>query len=118
MRWRSPAETRPPNLFGATACPVTAEPSHMSEATGPTDDQLAAINAPTDRPRELLDARELPPPQPLKRTLELLTELDDGTLLVQLNDRAPQHLYPKLEDRGYRYDTIGEDPVVTAVWKP
>lgn len=105
----------------------------MSEATDPTDGRLAATDAPTDRPHKLLDARELPPPQPLKRTLELLAELDDETVLVQLNDRAPQHLYPKLEDRGYRYDTCGarsapedgsgnaatgEDPVVTAVWKP
>ena len=71
-------------------------------------------------------------PQPLTRTLERLAELDDETVLVQLNDRAPQHLYPKLADRGYQYDTqelpapledalepaSGGDPVVTAIWKP
>ncbi|WP_135822818.1 DUF2249 domain-containing protein [Halostella litorea] len=79
---------------------------------------LSGTDAPTDRPRETLDARELPPPQPLQRTLELLPELDDGTVLVQFNDRAPQHLYPKLADRGYEYETVGEDPVVTAIWKP
>jgi TusA-related sulfurtransferase len=101
----------------------------MSETTDRAADRLAATDAPTDRPTETLDARELPPPQPLKRTLERLTELGDETVLVQLNDRAPQHLYPKLQDRGYRYDTSersdlppdgsGDDaPVVTAVWKP
>lgn len=86
----------------------------MSDGT----DRLADTDAPTDRPREVLDVRELPPPEPLKGTLERLAELDDGTVLVQENDRAPQHLYPKLSDRGYRYETVGEEPVVTAIWRP
>ncbi|WP_135535785.1 DUF2249 domain-containing protein [Halostella pelagica] len=100
----------------------------MTGTTDPLEDQLASTDAPADRPRERLDARELPPPQPLKRTLELLAELDDETVLVQLNDRAPQHLYPKLGERGYQYGTFeteldegdgnGDGPVVTAVWKP
>ncbi|MDX1747446.1 MAG: DUF2249 domain-containing protein, partial [Halobacteriales archaeon] len=60
---------------------------------------------------------ELPPPQPLQNTLERLTELDTGTILVQLNDRAPQHLYPKLTDRGYEYETVEIDGVVvTVIW--
>jgi uncharacterized protein (DUF2249 family) len=62
-----------------------------------------------------LDVRELPPPKPLRRTLERLAELEDGTSLVQLNDRAPQHLYPKLEDRGYTYETDEEGDVVRTV---
>jgi uncharacterized protein (DUF2249 family) len=65
----------------------------------------------------MLDARELPPPQPLQRTLERLAELESETVLVQLNDRAPQHLYPKLEERGYAYETVERDDVVrTVVW--
>jgi uncharacterized protein (DUF2249 family) len=79
---------------------------------------LADTAAPSDRLRETLDARELPPPQPLKNTLELLADLDEETLLVQRNDRAPQHLYPKLEDRGYEYETVDDgDEVVTVVWR-
>lgn len=62
-----------------------------------------------------LDVRDLPPPQPLRRTLERLAELEDDTSLVQLNDRVPQHLYPKLEDRGYTYDTVDEGDVVRTV---
>ncbi len=27
------------------------------------------------------------------------------TVLIQCNDRAPQSCYPKLEDRGYSYET-------------
>ncbi|MFB6135454.1 MAG: DUF2249 domain-containing protein [Halobacteriaceae archaeon] len=75
--------------------------------------------APADRPRETLDVRDLPPPRPLRDTLESLADLDDGTVLLQVNDRAPQHLYPKLADRGYEYDTVETEAyVLTAVWRP
>jgi uncharacterized protein (DUF2249 family) len=80
-------------------------------------DVLAETDAPTEWSRETLDARELPPPQPLQRTLERLADIDDDTVLVQLNDRAPQHLYPKLEERGFAYETLETDDVVrTVIW--
>ena len=84
------------------------------------DDQLTAAlretDAPQNRPREVLDVRDLPPPQPLTNTLERVVDLDG--VLVQVNDRAPQHLYPKLTDRGYAYDTVETDAgVVTAIWR-
>ncbi|QZP39587.1 DUF2249 domain-containing protein [Halobaculum magnesiiphilum] len=81
-------------------------------------DIIAETAAPNDRHRETLDARELPPPQPLQNTLERLAEIGDDTVLVQLNDRAPQHLYPKLTDRGYEFETVETDSrVVTAIWR-
>lgn len=84
--------------------------SHRS-AVGRTD-------APTDRQRTVLDVRSLGPPEPLRRTLETLAELPDEDVLVQRNDRAPQFLYPKLEDRGYAYETVEtDDEVVTVVWR-
>jgi len=74
---------------------------------------------PTGRPTEELDVRSLGPPKPLKQTLETLPDLDDDVVLVQYNDRAPQHLYPKLADRGYEYETIERsEATVTAIWKP
>lgn len=80
---------------------------------------LAETGAPTDRSFETFDARDLPPPQPLQKTLERLADLDDSVVLVQRNDRAPQHLYPKLADRGYHYETVDPgDTVVTVIWKP
>lgn len=83
-----------------------------------TDEQLADTATPMDRPRETLDARDLPPPGPLQETLEILAELDDEVVLVQLNDRAPQHLYPRLTDRGYEFETVdGDECVVTAIWR-
>jgi hypothetical protein len=82
------------------------------------EEYVSDSNAPADRPRELLDARELPPPLPLQKTLERLVELGNETVLVQLNDRAPQHLYPQLTDRGYEYDTLEtEDGAVTVIWR-
>lgn len=82
-----------------------------------TTDLLAETDAPTDRPQETIDVRELPPPEPLRQTLERLAESDDA-VLVQRNDRAPQHLYPKLADRGYEYDTVETDEaVVTVIWQ-
>ncbi|WP_200531524.1 DUF2249 domain-containing protein [Halorubrum sp. LN27] len=78
---------------------------------------LERTDAPADRPVETLDVRELGPPEPLRRTLELLADLPDETVLVQRNDRAPQFLYPKLDDRGYAHETVkADDAVVTAIW--
>lgn len=80
---------------------------------------VSAVGGPTDRPQETLDARDLPPPQPLQYTLERLAGLDDDVVLVQRNDRAPQHLYPQLDDRGYEYEIIEDEAVVvTVIWRP
>jgi hypothetical protein len=76
-------------------------------------------DAPVDWDVERLDVRELGPPNPLVDTLETLPDLPDSTLLLQVNDRAPQHLYPKLDDRGYEYATVEADgTVLTAIWRP
>lgn len=79
---------------------------------------VAKTNAPADRPIEELDVRDLGPPKPLRRTLESLVDLPDETILVQRNDRAPRFLYPKLDDRGYHYETVELDQVVwTVIWR-
>jgi hypothetical protein len=73
------------------------------------------LEFPNDGPVEHLDVRTLGPPKPLTETLETL-ESTDGVVL-QVNDRAPQHLYPKLDDRGYTYQTVETDEaVLTAIW--
>ena len=80
---------------------------------------LARTDAPADRPREVLDVRTPPPPQPLQGTLERLAELDDEVVLLQRNDRAPVHLFPRLDDRGYAHETVElEGAVGTAIWRP
>lgn len=90
----------------------------MSIEDAPIDRWLDTLGSPTENEVEFVDARELPPPEPLSTTLELLPKLDDDVTLVQLNDRAPQFLYPKLDDRGYTYETVDADEgVVTAIWR-
>lgn len=96
----------------------------MSGSTSDAAEDLAVtawrttLEAPEDHPFEVLDARELPPPKPLSETLERLPELDDDVVFLQVNDREPKHLFPKLEDREYRYDTTTtEGGVVTAIWR-
>lgn len=81
---------------------------------------LADAGVPTGGDREYVDVRELPPPKPLRETLERLAELPDETVLVQENDRVPQHLFPKLEDRGYVWESVECDDgtVLTAIWTP
>lgn len=79
---------------------------------------LNRTDAPADAPLETLDVRKLGPPKPLRETLELLPDLDDETVLIQYNDRTPQHLYPKLDDRGYSYETVeATDVTTTVIWK-
>ena len=52
----------------------------------------------------ILDVRGLEPPEPMVRTLALLADLPEGATLVQINQRVPHFLLPKLDDLGYRYE--------------
>lgn len=80
---------------------------------------IERTGAPGDYERVEVDVRKAGPPEPLVRTLEALADLDDRTVLIQVNDRAPRHLFPKLDDRGYTFETVAlDDAVVTAIWKP
>lgn len=78
---------------------------------------LEVEEVPSSRTRSEIDVRNLGPPEPLQNTLETLESMDGDEMLVQINDRVPQHLFPMLEDRGYEYHSSGEDPVYTAIWK-
>jgi hypothetical protein len=76
---------------------------------------LAETEAPTDAPVERIDVRSLGSPKPLANTLETLADLDDDVVLVQDNDRPPQHLYPELDDRGCAYETVETDDATVTV---
>ncbi|MFB6110045.1 MAG: DUF2249 domain-containing protein [Halodesulfurarchaeum sp.] len=78
---------------------------------------LESETVPDRADHDILDVRDLPPPQPLQKTLEAVAELDDG-ILIQINDRKPQHLFPKLDERGVAFESTGDDPVYTAIWNP
>lgn len=81
------------------------------------DQLIQTTGAPQDQPIVELDVRTLPPPKPLRQTLEHLADADAEQVIVQYNDRPPQHLYPQLDDRGYEYEsTEQEETVVTVIW--
>jgi hypothetical protein len=48
-----------------------------------------------------LDARELEPPQPLMRILEILETLPEGATLRARTRWRPSLLFAQLEDRGF-----------------
>jgi len=98
-------------------------PSGMASETGDPAAVERAVAERTDAPAGgetvSLDVRELGPPKPLRRTLERVETLGDSDVLVQYNDRSPQFLFPKLDDRGFAYapvETDATDAVVTAIW--
>lgn len=93
-------------VFGMATVPTDIDTRVLADTAAPDTDHV-----------ELLDVRELGPPKPLTETLERLMELPQGSVLIQLNDRAPQHLYPRLDSRGFAYETVEYDGVVTtAIW--
>ena len=74
---------------------------------------------PTDREPIVIDVATAPPPKPLTRTVEEVASLGADELLIQLNDREPRHLFPKLDERGASYVSIDhEGSVATAIWLP
>ncbi len=52
-----------------------------------------------------LDVEGLEPPQPMALILETMAKLDPSKTLVVHHERVPVFLYPKLEERGYKYET-------------
>ena len=51
----------------------------------------------------LLDVSDLPPPEPLERTLDAAEELVPGQYLRMLHRRDPCMLYANLDDNHYKY---------------
>ena len=102
------------NIFGDGYLSVRPQHRRMDPESYLTD-----VDAPTDRAIDFLDARELPPPEPLQETMTRLSTLDESSVFVQLNDRVPQFLFPKLDEQGITYRTVEADEgVVTAMWRP
>lgn len=51
-----------------------------------------------------LDNRGLEPPEPMMRILTALEQAEPGTTIIARNDRKPMFLFPKLDERGCRYE--------------
>lgn len=57
----------------------------------------------------LLDVADLPPPEPLERTLDALGSLPPGDRLLLHLSRQPFPLYDLLRRMGYRWEVSGQD---------
>lgn len=94
---------------GASSSARTAEPAPgaagaaTGSAAGPLPGDLDEGDV------VIVDVRGLEPPEPLERTLTALASLPHGKVLVQLNERVPRFLLPRLEERGFSY-TVHEAP--------
>jgi len=53
----------------------------------------------------VLDARNLEPPEPLVRVVDMIAGLREGDTLKLLIDQEPRLLYPILERSGYGHRT-------------
>lgn len=67
----------------------------------------------------VLDVRGLEPPEPLMRTLAALESLPPGKVLVQVNVRVPQLLFPMLAERGFacEVDESRAGVVLVRIWR-
>lgn len=57
-----------------------------------------------------IDVSELVPPEPMIRILEALEALPAGATLLVHHVRRPIHLYPRLDELGYRHETREPSP--------
>lgn len=57
----------------------------------------------------LLDVSDLPPPEPLERTLDALIGLPTGDRLLLCIPRQPFPLFDLLRRMGYRWEVTGEE---------
>ncbi len=96
--YRGAARAEPETEAGGT----TGKPG-ASDATGPAD----VAEGPDV---VVLDVRGLEPPEPMVRTLEALDRLPAGSALLQIVDRVPRFLLPKLTERGFAYRIVSEAP--------
>ena len=79
----------------------------------------AAALVDVDESSLVLDVRGLEPPEPLMRTLAALESLPADMVLVQVNSRVPQLLFPMLAERGFacEVDDSRADVVIVKIWR-
>lgn len=67
----------------------------------------------------IIDCRELFPPEPMERVLEAVESINEGDAILMVHRKEPVPLYPKLEERSCLYETkISEDGTVQVlIWK-
>lgn len=76
----------------------------------------SVVDEPVPDGAVVLDVRGLEPPEPMVRTLAALERLEPDGVLVQINERIPRFLLPRLEERGFKYRLRQQGPDVVRVF--
>ncbi len=66
-----------------------------------------------------LDARDLPPPEPMERVLAVIHALGDGEYLRAFLPHEPVPLYPLLQQTGFDWHACnrGDSPCEVFIWR-
>ena len=64
----------------------------------------------------VLDVRGMEPPEPMVHTLAALESLPQGKTLLQINERIPQFLLPKLDEMGFAYEVREQNDALVRVF--
>jgi TusA-related sulfurtransferase len=90
-----------------------------NDAAAARDVAVDAASVAGDDTTLVLDVRGLQPPEPLMRTLAALETLPEGHVLVQINSRVPQLLFPMLAEQGYacEVDDSRAEEVLVRIWR-
>jgi hypothetical protein len=90
---------------------VPEEPARAAQEPSPAAGEAAETE--DDEAMVILDVRGMEPPEPMVHTLAALETLPAGATLLQINERVPQFLLPKLEELGFGHQIrIQEEGVV------
>jgi len=96
--------------------------TRMPEVSTPAPPSSADLDADWSAPDATItiDVSELVPPEPLVRIMEALEQLPSGGRLLVHHVRRPVHLYPQLDQSGYRHQTreLGPGKVELLIEKP
>ena len=87
-----------------------------AEADAPTEKAGHPAESSQDAGVVVLDVRDLDPPEPMVRTLAALEKLPAGGTLVQVNERVPQFLLPRLEELGFEHSIRDDGAGVVRVF--
>lgn len=103
-------------IRGSTTPPAVPPPTTRMQP--PPGNGVAPAEPQTHWTR--LDNRGLEPPEPMIRTFAALGALPADEVLEIHNDRRPMFLYPHLDERGFRYQTVDEEDgsAFVRIWKP
>ncbi len=96
------------------------DPVNTSTVTPPAERTDEPLDWQAATASVTIDVSELVPPEPLVKIMEALVALPPGESLLVHHVRRPMHLYPRLDELGYRHETreISAGQIEVLIHKP